>query len=616
MKRIERKSKSISGGRIMRVMLACIMMLLAVIALSGCKDSDALTQKIVGEPDQYETDYTLTPIIPHDAEQQNGIKNDLTEDSDVLDEQERIEPDYSSQPNTDRAAESRTQGDSLYEGESSSGDEPSSNEGTSIRGTETSDDDDASGADEAQGDGSEQEDDEGEGDKPNSSTGGEKGDVYNPDMIDDGILPEDVKKVAAAGPYATMVQALCGEGSLGAVNSAWLSSLPASAFNNQAELANVASVSAWGDGTSANDAVIEALIDSGVDAVLTSATYGGITQEGANRLAEAGIDVVVMPSVGVVNAYDADIVQAVSIIGDLFKDAEAGRDIANDSRAAARAWKTFHDNALDNAKANNGSGVLAHAVSGLFTYPFAYQGSLLEGTPAATALASAYTYYIDDWIPAKVQITGSFDVSGGVGVTTLAPSTVDNDFALYNYYFQYAGIGNPSVSLSVRDGYAGEGVSGMDGVIADDALDFSSGNTKTITRLQVTLGDPALATSTTVRLGSASFPALIVSSRDIADRIASSAVIYDEASGVRGVYNTGSDYDVLVMPSGLDGSWSDGTFESFLIAPWAQGAFASDYSISDGLVGDFYQTFYRCDASSVPALVADYGQPQHVACAR
>lgn len=622
------------AGSAVRAMFSVILTCMLVLSLSGCKDTDVLTEKIVDQSST-EIDYSLEPLRNETA---NAALDEgsfeVESETDHADEQEKRDPTYDEDdPTSDSQTDQQQHADDVsYDyaatdgGKVSEGAGGASNDGSGGSGAAGGGDDDTEGGSTvkvekapAPDDDNNNGDDVDEPEKPNGGnqggdpTGGQGG---GGETYDDGTytkLPTGTKKIAAAGQYALIVQMLGGKGALSAADGTWLSETRNSgAFPNE----GLESVStAWsGDGTNAGTADVNAIIAAGTDTVLTSASYGALTDDQKRVLNEAGVNVVVMPVVGVADALDADIVQAVRVVGELLKD--AGTSIQYDAQAMASKYVSQHDDALNKCLTANGG--YTTRLEGGSNWAYIYQG--IGGQATAYFSDTRYVMaYVDGWATAKVStihetrsVNGEFlypetsigsngfdmDCSEGMGLYIPKSDITSSNFALIDYYLQSAGVmdietshqGTIATATNHYPNYFN--VPYISRWINYNCLWFSFGNYQS--RDYVTVGDN-------------NYPAIVTRTTEYAERIVSSA------NKVRGVYNIGQPYEVWVMPSGLSGSWTDGTVESFLVAPWAYCMYQQNKNLEscNGFVNDFYSTFYRCGAGD---LVQNYGTTYQATC--
>ena len=410
-----------------------------------------------------------------------------------------------------------------------------------------------------------------------TDSGQDSGSTYADGTYD--TIPS-VGKVAAAGPYATIVQSLGGKGALAAAPQQWLDNLPSSAYSNGAELVDVKGISSWGDGTNLTDAAVQDIIESGAECVLTSNTYNSMNQNQAEKLNDAGVDVLVMPDIGADNTLDSDIVMTVDVVGELLRD--AGTGIQFNAKTAATEWKRQHNLALEDCYVHNGGYTYLQWGAGALEN-YLYQGQ--SGTARAlynrrsdSSLHRNLVEYVDDW-----------SSSLGTGLANHIHSSSDrNSYDLIDYYFQHSGL--------VRGSYQ----------ISQQTTDLKTEGGRFVATAHVIEIDSEPMQN---QYGWLSTPVIIARNEALARNVASSA-----SSSTSSPYNLGYDYYVWVMPADADGSWNDGTFSSFLVAPWAysmvNGHGTSD---ADAYVNDFYDTFYRDGAAN---LVTGYGSKVYVTCAK
>lgn len=405
-----------------------------------------------------------------------------------------------------------------------------------------------------------------------------------------------VGKIAAAGPYATIVQSLGGKGALAAAPQQWLDSLPAAAYGGGAELVEVHGVPAWGDGRQMTDAAVQGIIESGAECVLTSNTYNVMNQEQANALNAAGVDVLVVPDIGKSYALDADIVLCVDVVGELLKD--AGTSIQFDAKNAAATYKSMHNYTLETCRANNGGYTFAAwGNDNMYVDNYLYQGSSKGAARTdrrADASPNALKFtYMELWDPVQKVAVGTIAVND------------DNRsaFNLIDYYCQHSGAQRGDEVIG--NGLPWQGLEGH--------------------RLLSSFMPPRTYAFQIIPNGNGhSTPIAVARSVEVAEAFAGAVESGDytvllDNDRHRIDYNLGYDYNVFIVPQGADGcSWVDGTFESYLIAPWMYSLVRSNptqpgsyTSSADSFVNDFYDTFYRCGAAD---CVVGYGAKVLVRC--
>lgn len=617
-----------------RIALLALLAIAVSLSFVGCRDSDVLTQKIIDAPGVSEIDYSLDPVRTDVPESdREDISNMYEQESQSRDhDKQQNQPEYQQDnPTTDQTADqqpySRTvnpngQATEGGKADGSSGDaiDPSGNEANGGSASEEGESNDigAGNVDESSVEGNpEQEPNQ---DQPESPAG-QTIQIENPDLTDE-PQPEDdspspeqgqnagsndntwnpspsengggageekqgatyadgtydtipsVGKIAAAGPYATIVQSLGGRGALAAAPQQWIDDLPSGAYDNGSELIDVKGVAAWGDGKQMTDAAVQEIIDSGAEVVLTSSTYNVMSQDQANALNAAGVDVLVVPDIGIESAQDTDIVMTVDVIGELLKG--AGTSIQFDSKQAAARWKSMHNLTLEACLANNGGYTCAQWDTALENY--IYQG--IDYIAEQSRISNVSVNHV------FVAIVDFWADGPGVGLSNYAGiSGTPGSFNLVDYYFQYAGAHRGSTATTT---YLGD---------------------KTGARMKVDMRVPKSTDGWSPMYNPDGLSTPVVIARD--ERIAANVAAYAGVDGSE--YNLGYDYTVFVMPEGVSGSWNDGNFESFLVAPWAYSILrGSGTSQADQFVNDFYWTFYRSGAS---ALVSGYGVVVQARCA-
>lgn len=621
--------------RVLSAALACALSLSLVGSLSGCKESDVLTQKIIGEVGQYEIDYSVPAVALDNPAAEQSTSSEYEGESDREMDLEEDTPEYDESPTTSEEIDEQVSSEYGNDSAASAGSEDGS--GSSAVAKKGAGDGDGAASDDGKGKtvSVTTGEDPGEDEEDSSTSGSGAPDASddipqdswtgnNPD--DDGSSNPNAKPgtivngnydnlpasggVAAAGPYALIVQALC-PGGLKACNKQWYDALPATAFDGKSEFGSTALVSAWGDGTAMNEATFEAIVESGADTVLTSLSYGGVTDDSwAQRFNEAGISVVELPVIGVEYAYDADIATCVQVIGELLKDSGYTVTVngsVKNSKEMASLWTSQHDYAIEATVGANGG--YAVTLSAGYRIPYIYQGASTvsnlitpvtrESTRFRTTVlteASAFNEVADTWSLrhsggayfwpindyASVGNLGSIKVDTSICYTRphYPDSLISSEFYLSSYYLQCAGVADlsPTTTQTVATSF-----------LRTTKLPTGSGGVE--------------SEANKIYPGSSDMPALVAKNLEIAQGIVASAAIADRSSKTIGLFNFGSPYLVYVMPSGVAGSWLDGTFESFLMAPWAYEAFTgtTDINLSEteSMVSQFYRCFYRCSADGI-----------------
>lgn len=630
-------TKADRRGRVrkgLRGSLALLCAFLLAMPLASCRDSDVLTEKIIGDVGQYDVDYSLAPA----AVENPSAGSDISQNEDESDRQD--DHDYSKstydrdQQNADDEVSSPQERDvdngsgnsTVYDG---TGEQK---KGSTIRFDFTSNSDindpdpnDPSNADNPiLSDGPADGWTPGRGGDKTSTNDGKPGITTRNNY---GNLPQTVTTVAAAGANATVVQSIGGAGALTVTNQSWLDDLPPAAYDDHSELVGVRGLSSWGDGTLMSATTFQELSNllphDWTAVVLVSNSYA-ITQDQAEAFSadsDTGrIYVIEVGAMGVADALDADIVQSVKMVGELL-GASGGGD--GHARERASEWNRQHTQVLEKTVQDNG-GYSTWLVRG-YSKNWQYQGpdsvGLRETPVPSPSPHRYYACYIDAWANARQDIVSSdeqavdrhdgvwpvwmkpykTDISEGTGVYVARSQGTASSYALMDYYYQHAGVVDRVMGWQYLNSDEDRNTS-----VDPHLFDFSQypyGITADIgtyacwaLRQRVSSDSSSL-----VSLGDDDWPAIIVRNKDIAQKVISSAGKLDESSRTVGQYNLGKDYDVLVMPYGMTGSWADGTFESFLMAPYFYGMYQQGGSMaySDGYVDQFYSAFYRCPAAGI-----------------
>lgn len=600
----------------LRMLLCCMLAALLACGLSGCKYSDVLTEHIEDPvngvlDENAEPVYQETPGAPEDPTRVSAVESD----NDNQAEQENTAATYSEEPNTDQQTEQREHDEVPDDYEATEGDQQGADGDATVTGErvgEGSGPGDGTSEDGASaGNGTNPTPEEGTSPTPNDSAGaGGPAQVYDT-TGPNASIPTDVSTVAATGQYAIIVQMLAGQGALLAADETTLSALRASTAFPGEGLENVA-VGWAGDGTAAGSIDVQAVVASGADCVVSSATGTPLSAEEQQALLDGGVSVVVGPDLGAVDTPDANITQAVQLVGELLRGSPA---CAYDTAAAAQQYVQMHDAAIQACVDANGGYSYKYVNNSAFR--FIYQGTDVTGTQTTQlASTSVATAFVNGWTSVPVATVNSqrsysrvsmdylgspsdvLDCSDGVGLGT--PGSATGNFPLLAYYLQCSGVIDNAYEGAKPASSATPGMSAPpSAVVAGGTLNMgleglitSRGTPSALWFSQVGDQDDENAWTT---VGDAAFPGVIVRNEDIAGALLASA------GKVNGYYNVGQPYLVYVMPSGLAGSWADGTVESFLAAPWAYGCFRSgnDLSSASTYVNDFYQTFYRCSADGV-----------------
>ncbi len=570
--------------------LSCVVTLLLVPCIAGCKNSDVLNE-LINDQDLGKLDETLEPWYKEapDATPDPTRNSTYQSENDNLAQQEQTKAVYSQQQPTEpeQQAEQREQQDTPHDYESTEGKQ----EGDLGKRQEI-----ASNVNGAGGGGQ---------DDTQNPTGGKGGTInrVDPDSAPEEI-PRNVGTVAAQGQEATIVQMLCGSGALVAANESWASSMLAKgAFINEG-LENV--VSGWTDDGVPN---ISALVSAAPNAIIEESDSRALTSEELAAMAEQGLTctVVTVSKLGSQTTQDSAIVSNVQVIGEMMQDANTQYS----SVQMASQYKTMHDEALSNCVSANGG--YAYKVVNGSSLRSIYQGSGEDSTNfsssrVATAVIDSWSTAASGQVPSEryygnASMAYLSETSDTLSLNGIGLSQIDDgagSYLLSDYYLQCAGVVNEAYE-------AGRPASEKPYVIAPGGYSRLGIDSSVVQRsvpsalwFCETSNYSDSANWTTV--GDAAFPAVVVSSQQIADNIIASA------NASNGFYNVDQPYGVYVVPTGLAGSWLSGTPESYLLVPWAYCAFHAssgviDLSTCTSYVDAFYQTFYRAASGSI---VSDY----------
>lgn len=570
--------------------LSCVVTLLLVPCLAGCKNSDVLNE-LINDQEIGELDESLEPWYQEapDAMPDPTRNSTYQSENDNLAQQEQTKAVYSQQQPTEpeEQAEQREQQDTPHDYEATEGKQ----EGEAGKRQEIASNDNGAGG--------------GGQDESQNPTGGKGGTISRVDPDSSPAeIPRNVASVAAQGQEATIVQMLCGSGALVAANESWASTMLAKgAFLNEG-LENV--VSGWTDDGVPN---ISALVSAAPNAIIEESDSRALTAEELAAMAEQGLTctVVTVSKLGDQTTQDSAIMSNVQVIGEMMQDANTQYS----SSQMASQYKTMHDEAIDNCVLANGG--YAYKVVNGNSLRSVYRGSGEDSTNfssnrVATAVVDSWSatvsgsaaserFYANASMAYLSENTDTLSVSG---IALSQTDTGAGDYLLSDYYLQCAGVvneayegGKPASTKPYAIVPGGYSHLGIDSWVAQrsvpSALWFCETSNFSDSANWTTVGDEA-------------FPAVVVSSQQIADDIIASA------NTANGFYNVNQSYGVYVVPTGLAGSWLAGTPESYLLVPWAYCAFHAtngtiDLSTCTSYVDSFYQTFYRAASGSI---VSDY----------
>ena len=640
------------------IALVVILALAVALSLSACRDSDVLTDKVVGEVDEYELDETLDPVALENPEASSDMSQE-EDDSDREDDEEEEDPDYDEDSDDDDQTEQNDEEDySQSDGDATSGDSVASGSTTSTvsNGGEGSSDapsitfdftGDSSYLGENAEDSTSSSGDEGETDSDTwipstSSSTGASNEASGTTVVQPGSAEgysnmATVGYIAAAGSIATLVAAIGGGEVLAACNSDWYDDLPSSAFSDKEELADTVCIDDWGDGSSMADCykqIANALPQDWSAAVLVDEN----TYESAydDYFSDKCIYVVVLEAYGTADVSDDWIADDVEVVAELI-----GTDYA---KSQYQAWKELWTSTLQTVRKANG-GYTIWTDHNMGSAQFLYKGTNTFGSNTAITNVSAnqywtdYVYSMPDTTTATVTSGGdslvwtdfmafrsykgnyvwplgtwasstsglTLDISDGLPLqiegSDQSKWSSKSRWATIDYYLQIAGVVQTA-------GYENFYVSDSSETITSATIPYtntSSYANKATRYVGLFACHPEGSSGGFIVAGDDAYPVVIAHSASIASKIVSSAGTADESSMTVGLANVGQDYTVAVMPRGISGSWTFGTFESFLVAPYFYCLFqqGGDLSACDSYVSDFYTTFYRCGASVLTSTSRD-----------
>ena len=368
MRPMERGSRRRRAGRVVLVVAVALLALAAALSLAACRDSEVLTDQIVGAVDEFELDETLDPVALENPEASSDMSEE-EDDSDREDDMEDEDPDYDEDSDDDEETESNDEEDySNSDGDATSGDSVASGTTTSTvsNGGEGNSDapsitfdftGDSSLVGANDEDSTSSSGDEGATDSSTwipstSSSTGASNEASGTTVVQPGSAEgysnmATVGCIAAAGSIATLVAAIGGGEVLAACNADWYDDLPSSAFSDREELADTVCIDDWGDGSSMEDCykqIANALPQDWSAAVLVDEN----TYESAydSYFTERCIYVVVLEAYGTADVSDDWIADDVEVVAELI-----GTDYA---KSQYQAWKELWTNTLQTVRKANG----------------------------------------------------------------------------------------------------------------------------------------------------------------------------------------------------------------------------------------------------------------------
>ena len=633
------------------IALAVLLALAVALSLSACRDSDVLTDKVVGEVDEYELDETLDPVALENPDASSDISEE-EDDSDREDDMEDEDPDYD-EDDADTDEETNSQEESDYsqnDSDATSGDSVSDDtstssvsdggEGTSSAPSITFDfTGDSSFVSIADADATTDESGD-SGDEWGISSSGGSGASGSSDVTvvqggsaDGYSNMKSSQIIAAAGSIATLVAAIGGGEVLAVCNTDWYDDLPSSAFSNKSELADTVCIDDWGDGSSMADCykeIAKALPQDGTATVLVDENT--FESKYNDYFTDRSIQVVVLEAYGTADVSDDWIADDVEVVAELI-----GTEDATDRYSD---WKSLWTETLQTVRKANGGYSVYTTASTTNSYLYKNRQSAIENESITNVSANLYwTSYVYSMPETTVDTAGLFDLSVsrrysqkgfyawplgswttdtselsiditdglGLGVPMSAQGKWSNRsrWATMDYYLQHAGVVN---TIGAYNFYSTSTSANSGTVSYTDTSKYEYGNTIVdILPPRILTKNGSSSSTYWSSAGDDDYPFVIAHSAAIASKIVSSAGTADEGSMTVGLCNVGQDYTVAVMPRGISGSWTLGTFESFLMAPYfyCLAQCGGDLSSCDTYVSDFYTQFYRCGASVLTSTSRD-----------
>ena len=587
--------------------LAVALSACLVLAVSGCKYTDVLTEHIE-DPESENINENVDPLYEEvpGAPQNPDLVNAVVADADDLDTQTEALPHYDANAGNNGLTPAQQHSESTpHEEEATEGEEESSSD-SSTQGTGNSD-----GSNTGDSELSSETSEDALGD-----TSGEGG-IGEEEVVVDSqgtTEPSETGNIAACGQYATITQMLGGAGALVAADDSWISYCTSKGvFPN--ELSGVQT--AW---STASDGTVTC----NVDVLINNAKPSVVLYDGTNltdsdqaQLTAAGITVTPVPSLGEVDTTDASICQAVSQVGSILSGAQGIAETATDR---ANKYLEYRASVLQSTMTSAGGYAYKYidgSSYGLYQDDTSYLTKYFtpQAASGTTPVSVAFVYAMQSIGSSKVvnqsanagnvkiylgHNEGTLDTSDGMAISAFSSS---NSFILLDYYLQFAGIVDnaydtdkpsekkpyPILAGSIDDGTGTGNVYGHRSTSADSALWYP-------------VSDSSVA-SNWVSLGSSNglFPALLTKDEATAQAIRTSR---DKENGLYNMKDSSGQtlaYCVYSLPSGVSGSWAEGNVESFLAAPWALRVRTDGEQVlkSDGIAykstKEFYEYFYRCD---------------------
>ncbi len=413
--------------------------------------------------------------------------------------------------------------------------------------------------------------------------------------------------LAASADLSEVVSVIGGSDSLVATAEAFLSNKGV----KKLDLAGKAKQVFSGTGLAAGDLDIKALKKAKPQGLLVSNDSRALSQDDLDKIANAGINVIKMPSM----KSASGIRTCVSIVGNVVPGASA----------KANSYLSFYDDTVSAAQKIHGGGYANGD-----DYDSSTNGDVSESPK------NIYTLYISNW-DSDAQVTARawdkvFFKQTGVAYTyrgyTWSPlstfmsagGVVNNaaDYIWGNSMVPVLEYNENTVSYTWRKLDIEAGVNGGSGLAGK-----KTGNAKVLTN----------SADNSVMLGDERFPAVVVKSAAIKKKLKkarsqTTAGLYslwgDTGNGIIGAHfngqvvrayckkcDNGTSYKILVNPCGFMGSWADGGLESVMESMWAALSFyeGCDYSSLETSIRSYYKDFYNCSLSQsqISSIISGQG---------
>lgn len=443
-------------------------------------------------------------------------------------------------------------------------------------------------------------------------------------------LPEFVSTVAAPSEAGLIVQMLGGNGMLAASSEDLLSNSLAQTVFADEGISEAAQL--WDASGAMSDSNFQKLLEIHPDCVIVCNGDNSLDSgDRKQKLDEADIPVVRIAALSSAKNIEAAVLSVGAALGD--NTSEGGLN----SLKLSQDYVAYEQDLVGEVSGKNG-------ISSYYGYDF-YDKPDSEGTYSPTS-ASRITLYIDGWDD-DAYLRGRAPFDQAVYQSGLAYIDKDYDYHAMTYYLSNAGI------VDAVSQFSGTGTVYLDPTcVVKYSSESTSGHavynwnytnvvnqiggfrmTRSLFRVLYTGGDEQYRSNYLGFLGDKTYPAVLVSSQEIKDKLEasknSSTGLYRAGTLHEGETNESvlnhylgydgmwdylyetlnsnitsaglvtdifGDYDIYVNPCGI-GSWADGSVEGFLETIWASSKFYGSYSQNqvNAQIRDFYKKFYRHD---------------------